>query len=223
MKAGALSQESLKLIACGAMLLDHIGAVFLPGVLWLRILGRISFPIYCFLLAEGARHTRNAGRYGIRLLGIAVLSELPYDLALYGGWSWEHQNVMFILILGLFACRALKEGIRPLGLAVAAGCMIAAEVAKCSYGAMGVGMILLFFLTKTWPNGYLIQALGLVILGWDSAKVWGAVPVQTFSVFAMIPICLYSGRKATASRWVQWAFYLFYPVHLLGVYRLAGN
>lgn len=58
----SLSQESLKLIACVTMLLDHIGAVFLPGYYTyyaLRILGRLSFPIYCFLLVEGAHHTRN--------------------------------------------------------------------------------------------------------------------------------------------------------------------
>ena len=218
MEARLLNRENLKLIACGTMLLDHIGAVLLPGMLGLRIFGRISFPTYCFLLAEGARHTRDAARYGARLLAVAVLSELPYDLALHGGWNWGHQNVMFTLVLGLVACRALGEGTSPLGLAVAAGCMVAAETAKCSYGAMGVGMILLFFLTESWPKGCLVQALGLVILGWDSAKVWGGIPIQTLSVFAMLPLVLYGGRKAISSRWVQWMFYLFYPAHLLAVY-----
>ena len=63
----------------------------------------------------------------------------------------------------------------------------------------------------------------MIILGWDSAKVWGVVPIQAFSVFAMIPICLYGGRKATFGRWVQWAFYLFYPAHLLAVYWISVN
>ena len=52
-KKRGLSQEGLKLIACVTMLIDHIGAAFVP-VLWLRVVGRIAFPIYCFLLAEGA-------------------------------------------------------------------------------------------------------------------------------------------------------------------------
>ena len=57
MKIRCLPQEGLKLIACAAMLLDHIGAVFCSGI-GLRIIGRIAFPIYCFLLAEGIHYTR---------------------------------------------------------------------------------------------------------------------------------------------------------------------
>ena len=53
-KKTGLSQEGLKLIACVTMLIDHIGAAFVPSMLWLRVVGRIAFPIYCFLLAEGA-------------------------------------------------------------------------------------------------------------------------------------------------------------------------
>ena len=72
-----VSQESLKLIACVTMLIDHIGALFFPYALWLRIIGRISFPIYCFLLAEGVHHTHSPLTYGLRLLLVALIQKYP--------------------------------------------------------------------------------------------------------------------------------------------------
>ena len=78
MKKG-ISQEGLKILACLTMLLDHIGAVFVRGYT-LRIIGRIAFPIYCFLLVEGVLHTKNPRRYGLRLGIGLLLSEIPFDL-----------------------------------------------------------------------------------------------------------------------------------------------
>ena len=88
MKKRDISQEGLKLIACVSMLADHVGAVFFPGSI-LRFMGRLAFPIYCFLLTEGACHTRNPKRYALRLLSGILLSELPYDVLFYGGWKAE--------------------------------------------------------------------------------------------------------------------------------------
>ena len=56
MEKRGLSQEALKAIACVTMLLDHIGSIFVSGYT-LRIIGRIAFPIFCFLMAEGAYYT----------------------------------------------------------------------------------------------------------------------------------------------------------------------
>ena len=88
----------LKLIALTTMFIDHIGAVFFPQVTLLRVIGRISFPLYAFLIAEGCRYTRNRGRYALGLGVFALISEIPYDLALhpefleYGLWG---QNFLF--------------------------------------------------------------------------------------------------------------------------------
>ena len=88
----------LKLIALTTMFIDHIGAVFFPQVTLLRVIGRISFPLYAFLIAEGCRYTRNRWRYALGLGAFALISELPYDLALHpeflenGLWG---QNFLF--------------------------------------------------------------------------------------------------------------------------------
>ena len=83
-----ISQEGLKLLACLTMLIDHIGALFFPQFQWMRIIGRLSFPLYCFLLSEGIHYTRNPMKYGLRLLLVAVLTELPYDLLFRGEFTW---------------------------------------------------------------------------------------------------------------------------------------
>ncbi len=88
----------LKLIALTTMFIDHIGAVFFPQVTLLRVIGRISFPLYAFLIAEGCRYTRNRGRYALGLGVFALISEIPYDLAFHpeflenGLWG---QNFLF--------------------------------------------------------------------------------------------------------------------------------
>ena len=106
-KKGVLSQEGLKLVACITMLVDHTAVVFgLP--MWQRIIGRLAFPIYCFLISEGIAHTHNSRRYFLRLLVMAVLSEPVYDFVLYGNRNpWLHQNVLWLLLLGAVMVKLL--------------------------------------------------------------------------------------------------------------------
>ena len=77
MEKHGLSQEGLKLFACVVMLIDHVGAVLFPQHFWMREVGRLAFPIFCFLLSEGVHYTRSPGRYVLRLTIGAAISELP--------------------------------------------------------------------------------------------------------------------------------------------------
>ena len=108
MERKGLSQEGLKVIACLTMLVDHIGATMVSGY-WLRIIGRIAFPIYCFLLAEGASYTKNPKKYALRLLIGFLLSELPFDLAFRRKLTWDYQNVMLTLLLGFLAVQIIMK------------------------------------------------------------------------------------------------------------------
>lgn len=222
-----LNQESLKSIACVTMLLDHIGAVFLPGYYTyyiLRILGRISFPIYCFLLVEGSHHTRNPRRYALRLAVGALVAELPFDLAFYGGPTLAHQNVMLTLFLGLMALEAGKQLPSPAWLPVAVFCAGAAELLNTDYGAWGVLIIVAFDLVRQQRQALWKMALllTLICLSMDSARVafLGNLPIELFAVAAMIPIALYSGKKAIHRKGISFLFYSFYPVHLTVLWLL---
>lgn len=208
------------------MLLDHIGALFVPGYT-LRIIGRLSFPIFCFLIAEGAYHTRNPKRYALRLGLSALITELPYDLAFYGGWNWNNQNVMVTLLCGFLVLWLLRrEGTVWLKLIVTAVLALMAEWMNADYGAEGVILIVLFGITREIPCQWLLRSLGmLLIFVTMSSPVlfrFAGFPVtlQMLGVFAMIPIALYSGKKTTNSKLALWGFYLFYPVHLVVLYLL---
>ena len=216
-----LPQEGLKLLACGTMLLDHWALLFEKN-LWFRAVGRLAFPLYCFLIAEGIAHTGSRKKYFLRLLFMAVLSEPIYDFALYPGASvWLHQNVIWTLLLGALLLDRMEKTGHPAGrLLWLAGFAVGAELLRVSYGGWGILMIALFGLTRGREKALLAQSLGLALVGLAMGsipiEICGLeVPVQLFWVCAMVPIALYSGEKATKSRALSWGFYLFYPVHLL--------
>ena len=255
MKKG-ISQEGLKLLACITMLIDHIGYVLVypaylqasmvDGVnmlgaamppeaellhtiyLGLRIIGRLSLPIFAFLLVEGFHHTRNRKGYLLRLSVGAMLSELPYNLAVSGSPIWRYQqSIMITLLLGFFALLAM-EHCRKLAWKPAAMIPFAilAELLGVDYGWGGVVLIVLFELSRYVVNRNLIRFCGMLVLFhyMPSAMLWFgsiSVPMQALGALSMVFIAAYDGRKVTNSRAVQWAFYLFYPVHLAVLYGIS--
>lgn len=225
-KQRILPQEALKIIACVTMLLDHVGVVLVPHLpvphvkllyYFLRVIGRIAFPLYAFLLVEGMRHTRNPQKYILRLGLNILLAELPFDFALFERWTWKSQNVMVTLALGavMLLCmqKTEKRWMKAL-LILPFACL--ADLAKGDGRSWGILMIGVFALIEELPA----QALGILLINCllpsVSIPAFGMqIPLQPFAVLAMLPIALYSGRKLTRSRTLQWGFYLVYPVHLL--------
>ena len=226
MRQKGLPQEVLKLIACVTMLVDHFGHAIVPGLpvphmvelyYACRIIGRIAFPIFCFLLVEGMRRTRNPQKYILRL-GIGVLlAEIPFDLLFEGGFSWEYQSVMVTLTLGALMLYCMRKTEKKWWkLLMVLPFAVLAELAKCDYGGWGIAMIAVFALLDRFP----LQFVGVLLV----AAAMPSAGITVFGVFfscelaallAMLPIGFYSGRKLTYNRALQWGFYLFYPVHLL--------
>ena len=202
----------LKLLAMLAMTADHIGAVFFPEIPLLRWIGRLAMPVLCFFIGEGLRHTRSPRRYLLRLTGFALLSELPFDLAFYGGIKWGHQNVYFTLALGLLALWAIQSrGMEGWLLALTAA--LAAELLGCDYGMYGVLLILLLDRFHSARSEQLAAAalLNLAFFG---------LQTQTLSLIALPLLWLYNGKRGRDDRRL---FYLYYPAHLcvLGILRFV--
>ena len=228
-----LKQEDLKLIACVAMLIDHFGYAIVPELsvahmtelyYACRIIGRIAFPIYGFLLAEGMRHTRSAGKYILRLAIGILLAELPFDFLFEGGFTWTDQSVMVTLTLGavMLLCMQKTEK-KELKLLLILPFAVTAELLCCDYGGWGIAMIAVFALFDQLA----LQVTSLALMNWImpgiAIPVFGVgIPIRLFALLAMVPIALYSGNKCTHSRVVQWGFYLFYPLHLLILWMILG-
>lgn len=240
MQRKGISQEVLKLIACATMLIDHIAASLVwqimrntPGggsdELWvayrtMRVIGRIAFPIYCFLLVEGFCHTRDVKKY-IARLGIGVLlAEIPFDVVFFGGWTWENQSVMVTLLLGCLMMVAMERGKGFWKFVMIAPFYIAAELLKTDYAGLGIAIIAVFALTRGVRHEKLLRVIGLGLLlvpGMRTLQIGSLwFRMESFAMLALIPIFCYDGRKLTQSKAVQWAFYLFYPAHLAVLWML---
>lgn len=202
----------LKLLAMLAMTADHIGAVFFPEIPLLRWIGRLAMPVLCFFIGEGLRHTRSPRRYLLRLTGFALLSELPFDLAFYGGIEWGHQNVYFTLALGLLALWAIQSrGMEGWLLALTAA--LAAELLGCDYGMYGVLLILLL---DRFHRARSEQLAGAALLN----LAFFGLQTQTLSLIALPLLWLYNGKRGRDDRRLS---YLYYPAHLcvLGILRFV--
>ena len=221
-----ISGSALKVIAVVSMLIDHTAEALLmsrPIPLFslfgkeitvyflMRTIGRLAFPIYAFLIAEGFRYTRSRVRYGVSLLVFALLSEIPWDLIHYGVlWYAKSQNVFFTLFLG-FACIWLYEGLqekRVLQICAILTVLLASLLLHADYGITGVCFILLMYALR--DHELLRDAIGVGVL---SSK-WKAG-------LAFIPLAFYNGKRGFIKGAVfKYAFYALYPAHLLLLYFL---
>lgn len=217
-----MSAMGLRLLACALMLADHIG--FFLGWPVLRGLGRLSFPIFAFLIANGARHTHSMRAYALRLGVLALLSQAPYGLCFFGAANAPRGNVFLTLLLGL-GCIAAAQKTPAAGLAVLLGGGLLNQLVEFDYGWPGAALILLFWLCP--PDNR--RGRGLCALGMAACLCWpllrpGAPTtldrLRPLSLLALPLLCTYRGRPGPAlgpraHRALQAAFYLFYPAHLL--------
>ena len=204
---------TLKWIALITMAIDHIGMVLFPQYIVMRLIGRLAFPIYCFLLVEGAVHTSNPKKYLGRLLGFAMISEIPFNLVCSGRiWYSGGQNVFFTLSIGLMAVLFLQKwGIRLQSIVVMLVLIAAAQYSGVDYGGGGVMIILLFYLLRTHPFE---RSLGFACM---TALWYGGV--QNYAIASLLPILCYNGKRGKS---MKYFFYVFYPVHLLVLYCLKA-
>ena len=211
-----LNSFTLKMIAIISMLIDHIGYIFLPGTEYyslFRGIGRIAFPIFCFLIVEGFQHTKSPMNYLMRLIVFAFISEVPFDLAFFGTtFNMKNQNVFFTLAIGLACLFCLEEMNRRRWFAIIFLLLFAtAYFIKCDYGVGGVLLICMFYLTKDsfWVSFVLAGLIFYMFYG--TAELLGLI--------SLILIFFYNGKRGYNK--AQWFFYVFYPLHLLILYGIS--
>ena len=213
-----LNTFTLKCIAMAAMVLDHVGAAFLPDATWLRCIGRLAFPIFAYFVAEGFAHTRNFRNYLLRMVLFALLAELPFDL-LWSGTLWDptQQNVLWTFVLALLCLWGIqwtaakhpeKESVGIIA-AIALG-YIVGTLLQVDYRGYGVVLVLLFWLFRKEDQKELWQFFAMLLV--NCLLIGG---IQCFAMLALIPIWLYNGQAGPQNRAIQYACYAFYPIHLL--------
>lgn len=216
----------LKLIAICTMFIDHLGYTLFPGDLWLRCVGRVAFPIFCFLIAEGCVYTHDRRKYALRLLAFALLSEIPFNLMNSGAvWDRYHQNVLWTLLAGALVCwlmdwalkkRAASSFALTGAVMVAAFCLL--ELLNTDYGGWGMLLVVMFYGVHRAPNSPAVkmaaQAAGLAVfaVGVMNGRV---ITIELWALVALLPIWCYNGRRGFSPKAVQYGFYAFYPVHIL--------
>lgn len=243
-----IAGSSLKLIAIITMLIDHIAAVMLERVItvlkagtakgWvtnlynmdietlegiyyvMRGIGRIAFPIFCFLLVEGFMHTKNVWKYALRLAVFVFVSEIPFDLAFYDTpFYFNYQNVFFTLLIGLLTLIGLQYISEKLpansfvtilanAVVIFAGIAVAVLL-KTDYAGMGIMTIVAMYILK---KNHTISMLG----GCTVLALLNYFEIPAF--IALIPAWLYNGKRGLNLKYI---FYIFYPAHLLILYLIC--
>ena len=219
-KKQILDGTMLKIIAMVSMVSDHVGDLFFPGVMWLRMIGRLAMPIFSFCIAEGYAHTRDKNRYLLRMGIFALISEVPFDLAFEGKVGFGHQNIMLTFFLSILALKIfdLIRGEEPrnigktvlgtLAVLVMAGLAL---LLRADYTIFAVIAVFLFYVLR---NRHPLVRSGVGVGFLALTRTMGYYCTTGFS---LIPLLLYNGKRG---RGLKWLFYAFYPGHLLLLFVL---
>lgn len=258
-KQAEISSFGLKMVAIFTMLIDHLtagGVIFSGSSIQYMIgrgIGRIAFPLFCFMLVEGYYYSKNKMNYLARLLALAFLSEVPFDMVFSGNYyNMGYQNVFFTLSIGLGAImilgeidKRLVEKIKKdssdfnkrffkflniiLQLTVLVFMTTVAELLKTDYSANGVLLIvMIYFFEKfhaMFPDSVsrygvqkvknMLAAFGIFLWFFFYDMKGGGVN-EMFGFPVVLLVYFYNGKRGDYVI-PQWAFYAFYPLHLLVV------
>jgi len=222
-----MTSNKLKMIAIFTMLIDHIGYVLFPEIILFRIVGRIAFPIFTFLIAEGYCHTRDVKKYMSRLALFAIISEIPFDLAFHMDvFYWQGQNIFFTLLLGLLAIDLYdryKEKNKFLGsLCVLAMCIIS-FVFKTDYYVFGVLIIFTFYRYRNHTKLKLmaVSILLIMLTVVIALSKGGFVFENTYQIASLLSlgfIHMYNNKPGIKLHSMKYLLYAFYPTHIVLLY-----
>jgi len=219
-----MNSFELKLIAIITMLIDHIGAVLFPDVEWLRMIGRLAFPIFAYLVSEGFFKTSDVKKYMKRLFIFALISQVPFYLAFNEKY---HLNIYFTLFLGLYAVYMCENTNKSYYIWLMG---LIGQVIGADYGIYGVLTIYIFY---KYHEDFkdIVKYQVILNLAYASMNILGyasyggklslqnilSVSIQALSLVSLLLIKLYNGERGYSLKYV---FYVFYPAHLFILYLI---
>lgn len=232
-------QSLLKLVAIITMVVDHVGVIFFPGVLFLRLIGRIAFPLFCWGIVIGAERTKDWKKYLLRMLVMAFVSQPFYMLAL--NHTLTQFSVMVTLLLGLLAIIGMQKKCYYSHIWAPVVCLILGASFQMDYGWRGVLLIILMYFTRASAGG-LAALMTAFCLYWGTGsgvlprelvsflgsgpiheinrgitELLGLVRVQFLAILSL-PFMLIQTKSGL--KLPKWFSYLAYPGHLMLLWLL---
>jgi hypothetical protein len=211
-------RELLKWVAIITMTVDHVGVILYPEFEVLRLIGRLSFPLFAYLLIVGSETTRNVRNYFIRLFVFALISQVPFFLALDYG-PFDSLNIFFTLSAGLLFIHFFKKTSL-----LVLGPVVAALVLPFDYSIYGIAVIgSMYILKENTKLGVaaLIMLNALFLVPWN---------IQFLSISTIPLIVLHKNGSLKITRettegfkiplWRKYFFYVYYPLHLTLLYAI---
>lgn len=220
-----LSGNQLKLIAMIAMTADHVGLMFFPESALLRLIGRLAFPIYAYMIGEGCRHTRSMGKYFGSVAVMAFACQLVYWFA----QGSLYQSILVTFSLSIALCMLAKMATERGGILSwivfgvgTAAVLFVTEVLPAllpgtdygiDYGFWGVLLPVGVYLARDRKTSLAYTAAFLALL---ALELWEG---QWFALTAIPLLALYNGRRGRLH--IKWLFYFYYPAHLAVLWGIA--
>lgn len=234
---GFLTGNAIKIIACVCMLADHIAFIYLPqfstAYMILRAIGRIAFPLFAYLIAEGCRYTKDKKRYFLSLFLLGFVCNVAFYVAMEQIYLCV-LTTFSLSVLIIFAYEELSESLKArdgkwlypliklcaaICLAVLAYVMVNERHGEMDYRLTGVLLPFLVYIFKNKWLKLLLFAAGIFLICQN--RVWQSFdfPIQYFGFIAVVIVALYNGERGRLN--LKNLFYLFYPIHMLVLYGIA--
>lgn len=206
-----LNSNALKIIAMVTMFLDHFGMIFFPDIDTFRIIGRISFPIYAYLISEGCKYTSNRKLYFLRIFGLGLICSTVFIIV-------ERYVYMCVLItfslsiLLIYLIDYVRESFQTrllLLLLSVVAIRILCNYIEVDYDFFGILVPVIVYIANDRRFKLALFTISLIFLIVSCLKT---NPLQIYSLLSVIFVALYNGERGKLN--LKKFFYLFYPVHL---------